>query len=82
MRPETKKRIDLSSIITVKSPEGKILKVRFTKTQASQNRKPDEQRLITVYEKSHWALAIVRRTEGETCQLAMLELYYEILSVE
>lgn len=28
------------------------------------------------------APAIMGRTEGETCQLGMLELYYEILCVE
>jgi hypothetical protein len=71
-----------SAIVTVKNPEGKILKVRFTKTQASQNSKPDAQGLITVYEKSPLALAIIGRTERETCQLGMLELYYEILCVE
>ena len=69
-------------LVTVKNPEGKILKVKFSKAQASQNIKPDNNGLITVYEKSPLALAIFGRTEGETCQLGMLELYYEILSVE
>jgi superfamily I DNA and/or RNA helicase/very-short-patch-repair endonuclease len=82
LRPETKKRVSYDSTVTVKNPEGKILKVRFSKTQASQNVKPDEQGLITVYEKSPLALAIHGRTEGEVCQLGMLELYYEILRVE
>lgn len=82
MRPETKRRVGLNSIVTVKNPEGKTLKVRFSKTQASQNVKPDENGLITIYEKSPLALAVIGRTEGETCQLGMLELYYEILSVE
>lgn len=58
------------------------MKVLFSKTQASQNVKPDENGLITIYEKSPLALAVIGRTEGETCQLGMLELYYEILSVE
>ena len=82
LRQETKKKVGFSSVVTVKNPEGKILKVRFSKTQASQNVKPDETGLITVYEKSPLAMAIMGRTEGETCQLGMLELYYEILSVE
>ncbi len=80
--PGMKKRVGFSSLVTVKNPEGKILKVKFSKAQASQNIKPDNNGLITVYEKSPLALAIFGRTEGETCQLGMLELYYEILSVE
>jgi very-short-patch-repair endonuclease/transcription elongation GreA/GreB family factor len=82
LRPETKRRVGSNSIVTVKNPEGKTLKVRFSKTQASQNVKPDENGLITIYEKSPLALSVIGRTEGETCQLGMLELYYEILSVE
>jgi hypothetical protein len=38
--------------------------------------------MITVYEKAPLAVAIMNRTEGEACQLGMLELYYEILKVE
>jgi very-short-patch-repair endonuclease len=82
LRPETKKKVSYSSVVSVKNPEGKILKVRFGKTQSAQNVKPDENGLITVYEKSPLALAITGRTQGETCQLGMLELYYEILKVE
>ena len=82
LRPEMKIKVGFSSLVTVKNPEGKILKVKFSKAQASQNIKPDNNGLITVYEKSPLALAIFGRTEGETCQLGMLELYYEILSVE
>jgi transcription elongation GreA/GreB family factor len=70
----------LSSVVTVKNPEGKVLKVKFSKVQ-SQNIKPDGNGFITVYEKSPLALAIIGRAEGETCQLGMLELYYEILKV-
>lgn len=77
-----RERQNLKSLITGKNPEGKILKVKFSKTQASQNIKPDNNGLITVYEKSPLALAILGRTVGETCQLGMLELYYEILCVE
>ena len=71
LRPETKRKVSLASFVTVKNPEGKILKVRFSKTQASQNVRPDENGLITAYEKSPLALAIMGRTEGETCQLGI-----------
>lgn len=82
LRPEMKRKVGIASIVTVKNPEGEILKVRFGKTQASQSIKPDSDGLITVYEKSSLASTIMGRTEGETCQLGMLELYYEILKVE
>ena len=77
-----KRGVSLTSTVTVKNPEGKILKVKFGKTQATQNIKPDSNGLISVYEKSPLAVAIMGRTEGETCQLGMLELYYEIINVE
>lgn len=79
---ETKRRVSLNSIVTVKNPEGKVLKVRFSKIQSSQKVKPDQNGILTIYEKSPLALAIVGRTQGDTCQLGMLELYYEIVSVE
>jgi superfamily I DNA and/or RNA helicase/very-short-patch-repair endonuclease/transcription elongation GreA/GreB family factor len=82
LRPEMKMKVGFGSTVTVKNPEGKILKVKFSKTQASRNIKPDNNGLITVYEKSPLALAIFGRTEGEACQLGMLELYYEILKIE
>ena len=82
LRPETKKKIGISSIVTVKNPEGKILKVRFCKSQSTQNIKPDNNGLITIYENSPLGMAVMGRTVGETCQLGMLELYYEILNVE
>lgn len=82
LRPEAKRKVGFNSIVTVKNPEGKILKVKFSKTQSTQNVKADSNGLITVYEKSPLALAILGRTEGETCQLGMLEIYYEILKVE
>lgn len=82
LRPETKRKVSFASTVTVKNPEGKILKVKFSKTQARQNVKPDSNGMITVYEKAPLAVAIMNRTEGEACQLGMLELYYEILKVE
>jgi len=82
LRPETKRKVSFASTVTVKNPEGKILKVKFSKTQATQNVKPDSNGMITVYEKAPLAVAIMNRTEGESCQLGMLELYYEILKVE
>ncbi len=82
LRPETKRKVSFASTVTVKNPEGKILKVKFSKTQATHNVKPDSNGMITVYEKAPLAVAIMNRTEGEACQLGMLELYYEILKVE
>jgi very-short-patch-repair endonuclease/transcription elongation GreA/GreB family factor len=81
-RPEIGRKVSLDSTVTVKNPDGKILKVKFSKSQAIQNIKPDSNGLITVYEKSPLAIAIIGRTEGEICQLGMLELYYEILNVQ
>jgi very-short-patch-repair endonuclease len=82
LRPETKRKVSFASTVTVKNPEGKILKVKFTKSPTTQNVKPDSNGQIIVYEKSPLAVAITGRTEGETCQLGMLELYYEILKIE
>jgi very-short-patch-repair endonuclease len=81
-RAETKSKVSFTSIVTVKNPEGKILKIKFSKTQSSQSLKPDAKGLITIYEKSPLAMAIMNRIEGETCQLGMLELYYEVLTIE
>lgn len=82
LHPEVKRKVTFDSVVSVKSPEGRILKVKFTKTQATQNVKPDNTGIITIYEKAPLALAILGRSEGESCQLGMLELYYEILMVE
>jgi very-short-patch-repair endonuclease len=82
LRPETKRKVSFTSNVTVKNPEGKILKVKFSKTQSSQSIKPDSNGMITVYERAPLAVAIMNKTEGEVCQLGMLELYYEILKVE
>lgn len=82
LRPEEKRKVSFASTVTVKNPEGKILVVKFCKTQATQNLKPDSNGVITVYEKAPLGLAIMNRTEGEVCQLGMLELYYEIQKVE
>lgn len=81
-RPEVKRKVGFTSIVTVKNPDGKILKLKFSRTQALQYAKPDNNGLISIYESSPLALSIMGRTEGETCQMGMLELYYEILKVE
>lgn len=75
-------KVTMNSIVTVKNPEGLQLKIKFSRSQSSQNLKPDGNGQITVYEKSPLASAIIGRMEGEICQLGMLEVYYEILSVE
>jgi superfamily I DNA and/or RNA helicase/very-short-patch-repair endonuclease len=82
LRSETKRKVLFTSTVTVKNPEGEILKVKFSKTQATQNVNPDSNGMITVYEKAPLATSIMNRTEGESCQVGMLELYYEILKVE
>ena len=48
LRSETKKKVGYSSVVSVKNPEGKILKVQFSMTQAAQNVKHDKNGLITV----------------------------------
>jgi hypothetical protein len=82
VKSESKEKVSLSSIVTVKNPEGKILKVKFSKTQAIQNSRPSDNGTITIYENSPLALSIRGRSEGEVCQLGMLEMYYEILKIE
>jgi len=77
-----KKEIDLGSTVTVKNPEGKILKIRFSKTQNSSSLKPDKNGILNVYDRSPLGMAIIGHKVGEICQLGMLELYYEIIAVE
>jgi superfamily I DNA and/or RNA helicase/very-short-patch-repair endonuclease len=79
---ETKKKVGLSSVITVKNPDGKILKIRFSDIETSHILKPEKDGFLTVYKRSPLAIAVMGRTEGEICQLGMLELYYEILHIE
>jgi very-short-patch-repair endonuclease len=81
-RPETKKKAQLSSIVIVKNPDGKTLKIKFTSSQNSKSIKSDSDGIVSIYEKSPLALAIIGREEGETCQLGMLEVYYELIKVE
>ncbi len=82
LRPEMKIKVGFDSAVTVKNPEGKVLKIKFSKSQASQNIKPNSNGLFTIYEKSPLGIALMGKTEGETCQLGMLEVYYEILKIE
>jgi superfamily I DNA and/or RNA helicase/very-short-patch-repair endonuclease len=82
LQPGSKKKIDFNSIVTTKNPEGKTLKVKFSKVQSPTNNKPDNNGVSTIYEKSPLAIALMGRSEGETCQLGMLEVYYEILKVD
>lgn len=82
LRPETKRKVNYSSVVTVKNPEGKILKVKFSKAPSSNNNRPDNNGVISIYENSPLAIALMGKSEGETCQLGMLEVYYEILKVE
>jgi very-short-patch-repair endonuclease len=82
LRPEMVRKVSFFSTVTLKNPEGKILKVKFSKKQTKQNLNPDSNDIIIVYEKGPLAVAIMNRTEGEVCQLGMLELYYEIIKIE
>lgn len=82
LRPEEKRKVKFNSLVTVKNPEGNILKVKFSKSLSKQNLNADSNGQITVFENAPLAMTIMNRTEGETCQLGMLELYYEILKVE
>ena len=78
-----KKKITPSSIVTLKSSEGKTLKVKFRKTEASYNKmQADTAGIVSIYEKSPLAISIIGHSVGDTCQLGMLEVYYEILNVE
>ncbi len=82
LRPEMKRKVVFSSVVTIKNSEGKIFRVKFTDKQTTSNIKPLNNELISVYDKSPLALTIMGRSEGEICQFGMLELYYEILKVE
>jgi very-short-patch-repair endonuclease len=82
LTPEPKKKVTPASLVTLKTPEGKVLKVKFSKAQSMNQNKPDKDGNLFVYERSPLALSLLNRYEGETCQLGMLEVYYEILGVE
>lgn len=79
---DTKKKVHHNSTVTVKTADGKTLKVRFSKMQSQTNNKPDANGITTIYERSPLAVALFGRTEGEVCQLGMLEVYYEIVKIE
>jgi very-short-patch-repair endonuclease len=79
---ETKKKVQHNSIVTVKTADGKALKIRFTKVQSQTNNKPDVNDITNIYDRSPLAVALFGRNEGEICQLGMLEVYYEILKIE
>jgi len=82
LRPEVKKTVTSSSIVTVKNPEGKILRIKFNKTPAIHSIKPDNNGVQAIYEKSPLGISVIGKSEGEVCQLGMLEIYYEILKIE
>ncbi len=82
MKEDEKLKVGGQSLVTVKSPDGNILKVKFTKTQNQHNNKKDAKGITTVYERTPLAMALFNRVKGDICQLGMLEVYYEILNVE
>jgi very-short-patch-repair endonuclease/transcription elongation GreA/GreB family factor len=81
-RPETKNKVTFTSLVSVKNPEGKIIRIKFSKTQSVANTKIDKNGILTVYEHSPLGIALMGRTEGEACKLGLLELYYEVMKVE
>jgi very-short-patch-repair endonuclease len=81
-KEEKKERIGLKSIVTVKNQEGKIIKIKFNKTQSQSINKADKDGVIAIYEDSALAKTLIGKTEGETCQLGMLEVYYEVLKIQ
>jgi very-short-patch-repair endonuclease len=81
-KEEKKKRIDFKSIVTVKNQEGKVIKIKFNKTQSQAINKADKDGVIAIYEDSALAKTLIGKTEGETCQLGMLEVYYEVLKID
>jgi very-short-patch-repair endonuclease len=82
LKTDVKQKVTFRSIVTIRNPEGKILKVKFSKTQSTQNNKADRDGIITIYENSPLAHSIHNRAQGEICQLGLLEMYYEILNIE
>lgn len=79
---DTKNKVTIDSLVTLKNPEGKIIKVRFSKVQATEANKPDSNGVMNIFYKSALALGVIGKSEGETCQLGMLELYYQILAIQ
>ena len=80
-RPVSKKKVEYSSVVTLRTPEGKIQKIRFAKIQSKNNR-PDKDGVITILENSPLGANIFGKAEGEICQLGMLEVFYEIMKIE
>lgn len=76
------KRVDQSSIVTVKTSDNEILKVKFTKEDNSKTNQKNANDITVIYERSPLALALFGRKVGEVCQLGMLEVYYEITKIE
>jgi transcription elongation GreA/GreB family factor len=76
-----KPKITVQSLVTLKNAEGKIFKVRFSPNEKNVKKQEDGGTKI-IYERSPLAMSLMGRTEGEMCQLGMLEVYYEILRIE
>jgi len=77
-----KRKVGVTSTVTIKKTDGQVLKIKFCHSQQLQNFKPDSEGCIRLYDKSPLALAIMDRSEGEICQVGMLELYYEVVKIE
>ena len=81
LRTGAKRKVTFSSIVTLKNPEGHILKIKFCNTNTKLSPKPDTNGVITISESSAMGTSLLGKPEGEVCQLGMLEYYYEILEV-
>jgi len=76
------KKVAIDSKVTIKSADGKLILIKFSKTQNLNGLRKDEVGYTYIYEQSPLALAIINKTEGEICQLGMLEIYYEIVKID
>lgn len=79
---QDKTRVGLKSIVTVKDPDGKIFKLKFTKNQDQNSINPAADSTIEIYERSPLAISLMTRAVEDICQLGSLEVYYEIINVE
>ena len=78
---DAEKRVRLESTVTVKTLKNEILIIRFSRNEKNSTL-PDSKGILTVYQRSPIALALIGRKVGEVCQLGMLEVYYKIEKIE
>ena len=79
---ESQKIIGIHSKFAVKNPEGQILKMKFSKTAGKVPIKANADGYYYINIGTPMAQLFMGKTEGEICQLGMLEYYYEVLEIE